>query len=160
MWPTWSAADPSKPGLCPPLTPSETHRTLTPFHELSEQWWELMLMANGSVRVVGGPLTCHALAKKKKKSLVRGKRACEVVIMCPIYLVHYNIWETSLKTMAQWGLPFWLYLQKPTKSICPPGIDNGQATNHSGQQDGGLCERETQCMCMFCVCVCVFTPGI
>lgn len=21
--------------------------------------------------------------------------------MCPIYLVHYNIWETSLKTMAR-----------------------------------------------------------
>lgn len=47
---------------------------------------------------VGGLLICHALAEKRAW---RGKRACKVVIMCPIYLVHYNIWETSLKTMAR-----------------------------------------------------------
>lgn len=33
-----------------------------------------MLMANGSVRVVGGPLTCHALAKKEKEKKELGKR--------------------------------------------------------------------------------------
>lgn len=74
----------------------------------------------------------------------RGKRACAASIMCPIYLVHYNIWETSLKTKGEhWGLPFCLYLQKSTKSICPFEMDKGQATNHSGQQDQGF----------LCVCV-------
>lgn len=70
-----------------------------PFPWTRRAVWELTLTADGSVCVgfVGGLLTCHALAKKWAW---RGKRACKVVIMCPIYLVHYNIWESSLKTMA------------------------------------------------------------
>lgn len=145
FWVTrWSAADPCKPGLCPPRRQTLLMNSLSCVRTDDEGRWQC-------VRRRRSP----NLPRLHQERAWRGKRACEGMIMCSIHLVHYNIWETSLKTMTRIeGCHSAFTFRNLPKAFVPlEWIMDRPQIIQDNRTEGCVCLWENVNVCFVLVCV-------